>query len=167
MRMEGKVALVTGGNSGIGRGIVHRFVAEGAVVALVGRDRAKGDAVLAELAELGPRGKEAAFFACDLAEEAAVAALLAEIAARFARLDVLVNNAGVGSSRGGVAPEDPPGARWDKLRGPNLDAAYYVSSYARRCSPRRGALRSSTSPRPPSATATGASTASPRPGSRR
>ncbi len=130
MSMDGKVALVTGGNSGIGRGIVQRFVAEGAVVALVGRDRAKGAAVLAEVGDMGGSGKDAAFFACDLAEEAAVAGLLEEIGVRFGRLDVLVNNAGVGSRRAGVEADDPPGRRWDKLRGPNLDAAYFVASYA-------------------------------------
>lgn len=127
MRMDGKVALVTGGNSGIGRGIVHRFVDEGAAVAFVGRDPAKGAEVTGEVEA---RGGSGAFFAVDLADEGAVAELVDEVVVRFGRLDVVVNNAGVGSRRCGVAPDDPPGARWGKLRGPNLDAPYFVSSYA-------------------------------------
>lgn len=127
MSLEGKVALVTGGNSGIGRGIVQRFAAEGATLAFVGRDPAKGAAVEAELAGLGATG---AFFAADLAEEAAVVGLLEQVDARFGRLDLVVNNAGIGSRRCGIEPGEPPGRRWDKLRGPNLDAAYFVSAHA-------------------------------------
>lgn len=124
--MKDKVALVTGGNSGIGRGIVHRFVREGARVAFVGRDGAKGARVLKELTELGGVGE---FYATDLSQEQAVKDLVAAVVGRFGCLDVVVNNAGVGSRRGGVKAEDAPGERWDKLRGPNLDAAYFVSAY--------------------------------------
>jgi len=125
--MEGKVALVTGGNSGIGRGIAHRFAREGATIIIAGRDAAKGEKVLAELRELGA---EAAFFAIDLADEAAVQALIGDIDARFGRLDVVVNNAGLGSRRGGVGDNDGPGERWRKMRGPNLDSGYFVSAHA-------------------------------------
>ncbi len=127
MLLRDKVALVTGGNSGIGRGIVHRFLREGAAVAIAARDRDKGAAVLREAAELGG---EAAFFAVDLAEEDAVAEMIEAVLARFGRLEIVVNNAGLGSRRSGVEPADPPGARWRKLRGPNLDAAYFVSAHA-------------------------------------
>lgn len=125
--MHGKVALVTGGNSGIGRGIAHRFAREGAMVIIAGRDAAKGEKVLAELRELGA---EAAFFTIDLADEAAVQALIGDIDARFGRLDVVVNNAGLGSRRGGVGDNDDPGERWRKMRGPNLDSGYFVSAHA-------------------------------------
>lgn len=125
MRFSGKHVLVTGGNSGIGRGIVHRFVTEGAKVAFVGRDKAKGAAVEAEIRALGGH---ATFFAADLADEASVITLAQAIAA-WGPLSVLVNNAGVGARRSGVTPEDGPGARWDKLRGPNLDAPWFVSAH--------------------------------------
>jgi len=127
MRMQGKVALVTGGNLGIGRGIVHRLIGEGAVVAFCGRDEAKGAAVEGEIADLGGT---AAFRRADVAVEDAAADLVTWAAKRFGRLDVVVNNAGVGSRRCGVEPSDSPGVRWAKLRGPNLDAAYYVSAHA-------------------------------------
>jgi len=127
MTFAGKVALVTGGNSGIGRAIVHRFVADGARVAFAGRNAEKGATVAREVAD---RGGEGAFFAVDLAQEAAVAALIDQVVGRFGRLDVVVNNAGVGARRSGVEDEDDPGVRWDKLRGPNLDAAYFVSAYS-------------------------------------
>lgn len=126
MRFAGKVVLVTGGNSGIGRGIVHRFIQEGAKVAFAGRDAGKGRSVEQEIRSLGG---EASFFAIDLADEQAVRALIDEIA-EWGRLDVVVNNAGAGSLRSGVNAEDGPGARWDKLRGSNLDSSYFVSSYS-------------------------------------
>lgn len=124
--MQGKVALITGGNSGIGRGIVHRFVRAGATVAFVGRNQEKGEAVLAEVHELGGQG---AFFAVDLADESAVIKLVDDVSNRFGRLNVVVNNAGIGSRRGGIEKSDPPGVRWQKLRGPNLDSTYFVSAY--------------------------------------
>lgn len=124
--MQGKVALITGGNSGIGRGIVHRFVRAGATVAFVGRNQKKGEAVLAEVHELEGQG---AFFAVDLADESAVIKLVDDVSNRFGRLDVVVNNAGIGSRRGGIEKSDPPGVRWQKLRGPNLDSTYFVSAY--------------------------------------
>lgn len=126
-RLDGKVALVTGGNSGIGRGIVHRFAAEGAKVAFAARDPAKGAAVMAELKA---KKADAQFFQADLADEARVAKLLGEVEARFGRLDIVVNNAGVGGRRAGIRDGDAPGVRWDKMRGPNLDAPYFVASYA-------------------------------------
>ncbi|MEE9597722.1 MAG: SDR family NAD(P)-dependent oxidoreductase [Acidiferrobacterales bacterium] len=124
--MQGKVALITGGNSGIGRGIVHRFVRAGATVGFVGRNQKKGEAVLAEVHELEGQG---AFFAVDLADESAVIKLVDDVSNRFGRLDVVVNNAGIGSRRGGIEKSDPPGVRWQKLRGPNLDSTYFVSAY--------------------------------------
>lgn len=127
MRFQNKVVLVTGGNSGIGRGIVHRFVREGATVALVGRDADRGAQVEAEVSNLSG---QVAFFAADLSSESVVVDMLARVVERFGRVDVVVNNAGIGSRRSGIEAGDPPGLRWDRLRGSNLDAAYFVSSHA-------------------------------------
>jgi NAD(P)-dependent dehydrogenase (short-subunit alcohol dehydrogenase family) len=127
MRLKGKIALVTGGNSGIGRAIVHRFVKEGAKVAFAGRDRDKGAKVNAEVRELGG---EADFFAVDLSVAPAVQRLIGELQERFGGLDMLVNNAGIGSRRSTVLPGDGPAERWDKMRAPNLDAAYFTAVFA-------------------------------------
>jgi NAD(P)-dependent dehydrogenase (short-subunit alcohol dehydrogenase family) len=127
MRLSGKIALVTGGNSGIGRGIVHRFVKEGARVIFGGRDSRKGESVRAEVERLGA---QAFFLAGDLSREPEVQKMIGEIDRRFGRLDILVNNAGLGSRRAEIEKTDPPGRRWDKLRGPNLDAAYFTSAHA-------------------------------------
>ncbi|MDB5522367.1 MAG: dehydrogenase, short-chain alcohol dehydrogenase like protein [Rhizobium sp.] len=126
MRFRDKIVLVTGGNSGIGRGIVHYFIGEGARVAFAGRNRTKGLAVEAEVRDMGG---DAVFFGCDLADEAEVKAMIGQVAS-WGGLDVLVNNAGVGSRRSGVDENDGPGTRWNKLRGPNLDSTYFASSHA-------------------------------------
>ena len=127
MRLRDKVVLVTGGNSGIGRGIVRCAAEEGARVAIAGRDPEKGADTLEEIRR---DGGEAAFFAGDLSREVDARDLVEQACARFGRLDVVVNNAGVGSRRCGVEPADGPGARLRKLMGPNLEAAYFVSAYA-------------------------------------
>src|SRR6202166_4803892 len=91
MKLDRKIVLVTGGNSGIGRAIALRPAPEGARVAITGRDPTKGARVLAELQAAGA---EAAFIAASLGEEAHAADLIAGVAARFRGIDVVVNNAG-------------------------------------------------------------------------
>ncbi len=94
-RLDGKVALITGGTSGIGQGTVERFVAEGAQVLIVGRNAERGR----ELAErLGPSAR---FFKADVMHEEEIAEAVAEARRNFGRLDILFNNAG-GTMSGGV-----------------------------------------------------------------
>lgn len=127
MRFANKVVLVTGGNFGIGRGIVHKFASEGASVAIVARNEDRARQVLSELDELGYEG---AFFKADVSDEKAVIAMIDAVIERFGRLDILVNNAGCGSQHCGIERDTPPGKRWEIFRAANLDSNYYVTSHA-------------------------------------
>jgi len=92
MDLEGRVALVTGGNGGLGRRICRALAKEGARIAVVyARSRDEAEAVARELAS--SHRIEAAAFACDVTDGAAVAALIGEVTGRFGRLDILVNDA--------------------------------------------------------------------------
>lgn len=91
MRLANKVAIVTGAASGIGRACATRFVREGAKVVLVDVDAVRGQAVEAELSELG----EVAFFACDVGYKDQVDATVDAAVARFGRIDILLSNAGI------------------------------------------------------------------------
>ncbi len=127
MRLKDRIALVTGGNSGIGRGIALRFAAEGARVAITGRDAHKGNTVLHELQALGC---DAWFCAANLAVEAEATRLVAAVATHYGGLDILVNNAGAGARRSAVLEGDSAGVRLHKLLEANLLGAYYVSAAA-------------------------------------
>ena len=89
--LNGKVAIVTGGGSGIGRCTAHELAALGATVALIGRKPDRLEAVAKEIAEDGGR---AAAYPCDIREEDKVAATVAAVLAAHGRIDGLVNNAG-------------------------------------------------------------------------
>lgn len=95
-RLEGKVAAITGGASGIGAATVRGFVAEGAKVLVADLDQAKGRALADEL------GPATAFLHTDVSKEEDVAAMIAETTDRFARIDVLFNNAGFGGALGPI-----------------------------------------------------------------
>jgi len=127
MKLQGKIILVTGGNSGIGRAIALRAAAEGARVAITGRDPAKGARVLAELQATGA---EATFIAASLGEEAQAAEVIGTVAARLGGLNVVVNNAGSSTRYSDVRVEDGPGERLRKMMRINLDAAYHVAAHA-------------------------------------
>jgi NAD(P)-dependent dehydrogenase (short-subunit alcohol dehydrogenase family) len=90
MRLEGKVALVSGSTRGIGRSIAEMFAREGAKVAVTGRTVDRGEKVVARITEAGG---EAAFFPLDITDEDSVHATMDAVAARFGKLDVLINNA--------------------------------------------------------------------------
>jgi NAD(P)-dependent dehydrogenase (short-subunit alcohol dehydrogenase family) len=96
-RLDGKVAVITGGASGIGAGTVRRFTAEGAKVLICDLDADKGQALAAEL------GPATAFLQTDVSQEEQVAAMMAEATDRWGRLDCLFNNAGFGGALGPIA----------------------------------------------------------------
>ena len=127
MRFENRVALVTGGNFGIGRAIAVQLVREGAQVAIVARNEERGAQVVDEITGLGGT---AVFFKAELSDDEQVREMVDSVVERFGRLDIVVNNAGCGSQNCGIEAGDPPAGRWHNFRGANLDSTYYVSAYA-------------------------------------
>src|ERR1700760_4379977 len=107
-RLDGKVAAVTGGASGIGEATVRRFVAEGASVAFCDRDGERGQRVAGELEAAGAK---VAFTAVDVGTEAACLAFVNGAAEKFGRLDILVNNAGIRKYEKG---DEARGASWNR-----------------------------------------------------
>jgi NAD(P)-dependent dehydrogenase (short-subunit alcohol dehydrogenase family) len=119
-RLTGKVALVTGSTSGIGRGIADYFAEQGARVVVHGRDEARGRAAVEAIAMAGG---EAAFAVADLKDEAACRGLVRFAVERFGGLDALVNNA-ADTSRGDV--EHAPVALFDAILATNLRAPFIL-----------------------------------------
>ncbi len=113
-RLDGKIAAVTGGASGIGEATVRRFVAEGASVAFCDRDGERGQRVAAELEAAG--GK-VAFTQADVGSEAACLAFVNGAAAKFGHLDILVNNAGI---RKYEKIDEASAASWNEILNVNL-----------------------------------------------
>ncbi|WP_024672635.1 SDR family NAD(P)-dependent oxidoreductase [Pseudomonas syringae] len=121
-RFTQKVVVVTGAGSGIGEATAKRFAQEGASVVLVGRNREKLAKVAAQLA-----GEEHLIRATDVADLTDVEALFKEVAERFGRLDVLVNNAGVATS-GKVTELGVDD--WKALMSVDLDGVFYCTRTA-------------------------------------
>jgi len=119
--LNGKVAIVTGGNSGIGLGIARGLAGAGARVVVAARDRAKSAAARDEL------GAGALAIEVDVTNEASVAALVRETVAQCGRLDVLVNNAGINIRK---PPEAVSLAEWREVLDTNLTSAYLCSHAA-------------------------------------
>jgi NAD(P)-dependent dehydrogenase (short-subunit alcohol dehydrogenase family) len=90
MKLQGKIAAITGGTAGLGRGMAEAFLAEGASVALMARNANKGAKVLAELGV----GDRAIFVAGDAMSQADIEGFIDATVANFGRIDILVNNAG-------------------------------------------------------------------------
>ena len=126
MRLQGKVAMVTGAGSGIGRAITLRFVQEGAKVAVLDVNRAGGEETVRLVHE---RKGEAEFIKCDISRPEDVKQALTAITLRFGMLHILVNNAGILKLEDGLV-EDVPEEIWDAIIGVNLKGAFYCSKYA-------------------------------------
>lgn len=123
MRLDGKVALITGGTSGIGSATAIRFAKEGAKVAITGRNVEHGDQVVAEITEAGG---EAIFIRADvrIAEDCRHA--VEQTLERFGRIDVLFNNAGVFHPK--TVPECTE-EEWDETIDSSLKGAFLMSKY--------------------------------------
>src|SRR6185369_4204332 len=123
-RLNGKVAAVTGGASGIGEATVRRFVTEGAKVAFADRDVERGKRVAAEIAATGG---QVIFVEAHMEREAEAADFVRQAAQRFGRLDILVNNAGV---RLYHTVEEASAESWDEILGVNLKGYAFCAKAA-------------------------------------
>src|SRR5437588_9935443 len=125
-KLDGKVAIVTGGNRGIGRAIAGGLAREGAAVVLAARD---AERLVQAAAEITATGAAALAVPTDMTEEAQVEALFARTIARFDRLDILVNNAG--AFDGGPLDELSLAA-WEKVMAVNLRGPFLCTRAAMR-----------------------------------
>jgi len=123
-RLEGRIALITGGGTGIGRSIALLFAAEGAKVCVAGRRSEPLQKVVAEIRE---HGGTATFTRGDVSRMDRVELIVQGAVFNFGGLDILVNNAGI-FLPGSVTDTDEK--RWDKVLGTNLKGAYMVSRCA-------------------------------------
>jgi 2-deoxy-D-gluconate 3-dehydrogenase len=119
--LTGKVALVTGGNSGIGLAMAHGLARAGAAVAIAGR---RADRNAAALRELETYGVKTTALQVDVTNPAACQSLVAETVDRFGQLDILVNNAGTNIRK---APELYSLEEWRALLDTNLTSAFITS----------------------------------------
>ena len=126
MRLEGKVALVTGAGSGIGRASAEAFAREGARVVVA--DLSESDA-LETAAKIGEGGGEAATAIGDVTDGADAEAMVRAAVERYGGLDVLLNSAGITSRHGSLKDASPEEA-WDKVIDINLKGTWMVSWHA-------------------------------------
>jgi NAD(P)-dependent dehydrogenase (short-subunit alcohol dehydrogenase family) len=120
-RLAGKVAVITGGNSGIGEGTARLFAQEGAKVILMARREDEGRAVEAAIRA---EGGEATFIACDVGNEAGVNAAIEKAAGIYGTIDILFNNAG-GGGREHFPNESSE--EFSRVINTNLNGTLYVS----------------------------------------
>ena len=119
--LAGKVAIVTGGNGGIGLGMARGLATAGAAIAIVGRNEAKSAEAVAGLMK---DGNKAIAVAADVTDEAAVGAMVTRVRGELGRIDILVNNAGINIRK---PPESLDPAEWDSVIRTNLTSAFLCS----------------------------------------
>lgn len=119
--LTGKVAIVTGGNGGIGLGMARGLAEAGADIAIVGRNEAKSVAAVTELKQLGVK---AISVVTDVTDQAAVTAMVERVGSELGRVDILVNNAGINIRK---APHALDLAEWDSVIKTNLTSAFLCS----------------------------------------
>jgi NAD(P)-dependent dehydrogenase (short-subunit alcohol dehydrogenase family) len=119
--LNGKTALVTGGGRGIGAAIALKLAGLGATTIVCGRTLARLQHTAGQIRSAGGQGEA---MACDVADWNSVAALAERVQKTFGRLDVLVNNAGIGWS-GGPLHTMPP-EKWDPVLNTNLRGVFYT-----------------------------------------
>ncbi len=116
--LKGRVAVVTGGNGGIGLGMAKGMASIGASVVVAGRDAGKAADAVKQLQDMGA---EATFISVDVADDRSCTDLIAASAAHFGRLDILINNAGMNNRK---QPDEYDMAEWREVLDVNLSSAF-------------------------------------------
>jgi len=119
--LSGRVAIVTGGNGGIGLGIARGLAGAGAAIAIVGRNAAKNEAAAAELGRIGPL---VVAITADIRSPEGCRTLVEEVDRRLGGIDILVNNAGISFRK---APQDYTLEEWQAVIDTNMTAAFLLS----------------------------------------
>jgi NAD(P)-dependent dehydrogenase (short-subunit alcohol dehydrogenase family) len=121
LRLENKVALITGAASGMGRAAAELFATEGAKVVMIGRRQVQGDEVAGIITA---NGGDAVFVQADVSIEDDVKWAVQAAVDKYGKLDVLFNNAGINQTRQG-RPDEESTDSWDEIMGVNLRGAYF------------------------------------------
>ncbi|HYV41557.1 MAG TPA: 3-oxoacyl-ACP reductase FabG [Thermoanaerobaculia bacterium] len=123
-RLSEKVAFVTGASRGIGEAIARRFASEGARVALAARNEVACEKIAGDIRL---QGGEAIAIGCDVTLAFSISNAIAAVVARWGRIDILVNGAGLG---GPTPLEDPDDSRWNAILSTNLTAVFRITREA-------------------------------------
>lgn len=124
MKLEGRIAIITGGGSGIGHEACKLFAGEGACVIVADRNRNAASAVAEEIRNIGGKAQP---FAVDVGRESEVKAMVDAVVAEHGRIDILVNNAGYGFSGSVVTTSE---ADWDALMAVNVKGVFFGCKHA-------------------------------------
>jgi len=121
MLFNGEVAIVTGGAQGIGRAIAEEFCREGAKAVILDINDEKGKALESEIQQ---SGGDVTFLHCDVSKPAEIDKVIAQIIEKYARINILVNNAGILHS---TPIEDITEEEWDRMMAVNLKSMFFMS----------------------------------------
>src|SRR6202167_4857051 len=122
--LQKRVAIITGGNGGIGLGMAKGLAGAGAAVVIAGRNKTKAQSALSDLQALGA---QAEFVEVDVLKEASCKQAIERAVERFGRLDILINNAGTSVRK---QPQDLTAVDWHLVMDTNLSSAFFCSQAA-------------------------------------
>jgi 2-deoxy-D-gluconate 3-dehydrogenase len=120
--LDKKVAIVTGGNGGIGKGMARGFASKGANIAIVARNDKKTEAAAGEIRDTF--GVRVLGLQCDVTDEEAVRQMAESVVREMGRIDILVNNAGINIRK---LPQDYEASEWERVLAGNLRSAFLCS----------------------------------------